>query len=148
MSDAPDQGGTAEPQFSEEELRALEAELEKINVDEVILQTIVSLVNLGARKGALGAPPEAGVKPDWEQVREAIEAVRALLGVIETKHGDKLGPIREAVSQLQMAYAAGSGAAAGAPASASPRSGAGDQPPQPQGPGGAQSSGRLWVPGQ
>lgn len=136
MSDISDKGPAgAPPEFTEEELRALEAELEKITVDEVILQTIVSLVNLGARKAALGAPPEAGIKPDWEQVREAVEAVRALLGVIEAKHGDKLGPIREALSQLQLAYA---GNASGAPGGA----------PEPPKPPSAQESGRLWVPGQ
>ena len=44
-------------EFSEEELRALEAEMERITVDDVLLQTLVSLLNLGARKAGLGAPP-------------------------------------------------------------------------------------------
>ena len=124
------------PQISEEELRALEAELERVHVDDVILQTIVSLINLGARKGAVGAPPEAGITPDYEQLRIAIDAVRALLPVIEARHADKLGQVRDAVSQLQLAYAQApsSGAAA-------PEEGAAE----PQKPS---SSGRLWVPGQ
>src|SRR3954452_944022 len=100
------------PPISEEELRALEAELERVTIDDVILQTIVSLINLGARKGAVGAPPEAGLTPDYDQLRTAIEAVRALMGVVEPRHGDKIGPIRDAVSQLQMAYAQGAGQAA------------------------------------
>ena len=58
MSEQPGQ------QISEEELRALEAEIDRIHVDDVILQTIVSLINLGARKGAVGAPPEAGSPAD------------------------------------------------------------------------------------
>ncbi len=123
-----------QPEFTEEQLRQLEAELERITVDDVILQTIVSLVNLGARKGAVGAPP--GVEGDREQLHQAIEAVRALMPLVEARHGDKLAPIRDAVSQLQMHYAR----MAGAP------------PQQPQqgkeGPGPAQGSGRLWVPGQ
>jgi hypothetical protein len=45
------------PQFSEEELRALEAEMEKLTVDDVLLQTLVTLINLGARKAGLAAPP-------------------------------------------------------------------------------------------
>ena len=40
-------------QPSEEEIRALEAELEKLTVDDVLLQTIVTLINLGARKAGL-----------------------------------------------------------------------------------------------
>ena len=40
-----------EPQFTEEELRAIEAEMEKVTVDDVLLQTIVSLLNLGRPQG-------------------------------------------------------------------------------------------------
>jgi hypothetical protein len=144
--------------ISEEELRALEAEIDRINVDDVVLQTIVSLINLGARKGAVGAPPEAGLTPDYEQLRTAIEAARALLAVVEPRHGSELGPIRDALSQLQLAYARGAGAAAPAPAPQAAGPGAAEGPaeagpdaPEPQGgqgPGPAQRSGRLWVPGQ
>jgi hypothetical protein len=142
MSDQP--GG----QMSEEELRAIEAEIDRINVDDVVLQTIVSLINLGARKGAVGAPPEAGLTPDYEQLRTAIEAIRALLTVVEPRHGAQLGPIRDAVSQLQLAYAQGTGGQV--PPAAAPSGGAGgqgqggQQPPRPQGGQGS----RLWVPGQ
>ena len=129
-----DQG---QPQITEEELRALEAELERVHVDDVVLQTIVSLINLGARKGAVGAPPEAGITPDYDQLRIAIDAVRALLPVIETRHADKLGQVKDAVAQLQLAYAQGTGAAGGQAPPAK-------EPEKPS----AQSSGRLWVPGQ
>jgi hypothetical protein len=139
MTDQPGQ-----PQLSEEELRAIEAEIDRINVDDVVLQTVVSLINLGARKGAVGAPPEAGLTPDYEQLRIAIEAVRALMGVIEPRHADQLGPIRDAVSQLQMAYAQGTGNQAVPQQQPQPGAG-GQQPPRPQGGSGAS---RLWVPGQ
>jgi hypothetical protein len=135
-----------EPPLSEEELRALEAELERVTVDDVLLQTIVSLINLGARKGAVGIPPEAGIQPDYEQLRVAIEAVRALLPVIEPRHGDKLGQIRDALSQLQMAYAQGAGAAGTVPSGGDDGGSAGQEAGGGRGP--AQSSGRLWVPGQ
>ena len=46
-------------QPSEEEIRALEAELEKLTVDDVLLQTIVTLINLGARKAGLAEGSEA-----------------------------------------------------------------------------------------
>jgi hypothetical protein len=131
-----DQG---QPELTEEQMRALDAELERIHVDDVILQTIVSLINLGARKGAVGAPPEAGLTPDNEQLRIAIDAARALLAVVEPRHADKLAPFRDALSQLQMHYARAVGGGQDAPAA--------DEPPQ-EGSGPAQSSGRLWVPGQ
>ena len=46
-----------EPQLTEEQLRQIEAEMERISVDDVLLQTIVTLLNLAARKAGLGAPP-------------------------------------------------------------------------------------------
>jgi hypothetical protein len=131
-----------EPQFSEEELRAIEAEMEKVTVDDVLLQTIVSLLNLGARKAGLGAPPgEPPREPDLEQVRQAVDGARALMPLVEPRHGEQLGPIRDALSRLQMFYAQRSGGQAAAP---------GKEPAaqQDSGAGSAQSSGRLWVPGQ
>jgi hypothetical protein len=128
--------------MTEEEMRAIEAEIDRIHVDDVILQTIVSLINLGARKGAVGAPPEAGLTPDHEQLGIAVDAARALLQVVEPRHGDKVGPIRDAISQLQLAYAKGTGQSP--PASEPGTSGGQQQPPRPQGGQGS----RLWVPGQ
>jgi hypothetical protein len=139
---------TQEPQFTEEEMRAIEAEMEKVTVDDVLLQTIVSLLNLGARKAGLGGKPGAPApEPDLGQVRQAIEGARALLPLVEPRHGEQLGPIREALSRLQLFYAQnqthppGQAAPAGEPAP-------GAQPQQGPGQGSAQSSGRLWVPGQ
>jgi hypothetical protein len=135
---------TQEPQFSEEELRAIEAEMQNVTVDDVLLQTIVTLLNVGARKAGLAAAPpaegEAPPEPDLEQVKQAIEGARALLPLVEPRHGQQLGPVKDALSRLQMFYAQRSG---GAPA--------GEQtPPQQKDPGtgSAQRSGRLWVPGQ
>ena len=127
-----------QPELTEEQLRALDAELERIHVDDVVLQTIVSLINLGARKGAVGAPPEAGLTPDNEQLRIAIDAAKALMAVVEPRHADQLAPFRDALSQLQVHYARAVG---GQPAEG------GEEPGKEQS-GPAQSSGRLWVPGQ
>jgi hypothetical protein len=130
----------SEPQLTEEQIRQLEAELERISVEDVLLQTIVSLINLGARKGGLASPPGEGPPPDWPQMRMAIEGARALMPLLEAEHAEQLAPVRDALSQLQLAYAQGSGGAAteGADAPAAP------EPKPPEGPGG----GRLWVPGQ
>jgi hypothetical protein len=62
-------------------------------VEQVLLGTAVSLVNL------------AGVRltehKDVAQAKEAIDAARALLPLCPE---DKTGPIKEALSQLQMVY--------------------------------------------
>jgi hypothetical protein len=131
--------------FSEEEIRRLEAEMERISVDDVLLQTTVTLLNLAARRAGLANPPGEGPPPDWEQVRQAIDGARALLPLLEPRHGAELGPVRETLSRLQMLYAqAHGGPQPEAPdAPAAPQAG----PPEPEGPGPGQSSGRLWVPG-
>jgi hypothetical protein len=134
-----------QPEFSEEELRALEAEMERISVDDVLIQTTVTLLNLAARKAGLAAPPGQGPAPDWEQTHTAIEAVRALLPIVEPEHGEALAPVRDALSRLQMAYVQLTGGQAQtAPEQKPPEGGQGEQ----GGPGPAQQSGRLWVPGQ
>src|SRR3954447_20936889 len=103
-------------QFSEEELRAIEAEMVKLRVDDVLLQTLVTLINLGARKlgpQPVPGPPERGgaggegSEPvrDLEEVRLAIEGARALLPVLEPRHGAELGQVKQALSQLQIAWA-------------------------------------------
>lgn len=113
----------------------MQAELARITVDDVLLQTVVTLLNVGATKAGLADP---SVQPDLEQTRQAIEGARALLPLLEARHADKLGPVRDMVSQLQMAYAqlAGGGAPGGAQTP--------EEPPQPEPP----AASRLWVPGQ
>ena len=132
-------------QPSEEEIRALEAEMEKLTVDDVLLQTIVTLLNLGARKAGL----VEGSTADLPQVKQAIDGARALLPVVEPRHGEQLAPVRDALSRLQMAYVQQSGGRPEPQQEPPPP----QQPPQPQQPqpgqaGPAQKSGRLWVPGQ
>jgi hypothetical protein len=130
-------------QPSEEEIAALEAEMAKLTVDDIVLQTIVTLLNLGARKAGLAEGAEA----DLPQVKKAIDAARALLPIVEPEHGEALGPVKEALSRLQMVYVQQSGgkqepAAAQEPAPA-------EKPPPASGEAGpAQKSGKLWVPGQ
>jgi hypothetical protein len=126
-------------QPSEEEIRALEAEMEKLTVDDVLLQTLVTLLNLGARKAGL----VEGAEADLPQVKQAIDGARALLPLVEPRHAEQLGPVRDALSRLQMLYVQKSGGEA-APAAEQPMP---DQP-EPEGPGPAQRSGRLWIPGQ
>ena len=138
-----------EPQLTEEQLRQIEAEMERITVDDVLLQTLVTLLNLAARKAGLASPPGEGPPPDLEQMRQAIDGARAILPLVEQRHADQLGPVRDTLSQLQMAYTQLRGQGGGEPGD---EGGGGGTPPQepkrPAGPGAALSSGRLWVPGQ
>ena len=89
----------AEPGPTEEQIRAFEEQLKHIRVEDVIVQTLVTLVNLGARR--LGLTGEPGTR-DLAQAQLAIEGARALMPLVP---GDELGPIRDALSQLQVAFA-------------------------------------------
>jgi hypothetical protein len=161
--------GEAQGQPSEEELRAAyEAEMSRISSADMILQATVSLLNIGGHRLGLSAGPDqpAGGARDLEQVRDAIDGARALLPILERRQPSEMRPLRDALSQLQMAYAREAGAASppGDPATAQEAPHASkpdaDRPdaskpdaPQPAadkpgGPGPAESSGRLWVPGR
>jgi predicted NBD/HSP70 family sugar kinase len=144
--------GTEGRQPTEEELRAAyEAELKRISVDDVIVQTIVSLLNLGGRRAGLAQGTED--ERDLDQVRQAIEAARSLLPLVEGVLGQDARALRDALSQLQMAYAQLAGGGAQPPAReeeppAAAEGEAPEDPARPGEPGPAQRSGRLWVPGQ
>ena len=142
--------------MSEEEMRArLEEELRRITVPDVLLQTIVSLVNLGGQR--LGLTPDTEDMRDLEQARLAIEGVRALLPVLEQLDAEQMRPIRDALSQLQMAYAqlagregapsgAGDPGAGGGPESAREAEPGPAQAQRPPGGPAAGERGGLWVP--
>jgi hypothetical protein len=135
-------------QPSEEELRAAyEAEIKKLRVEDVVIQTVVSLVNLAGRKAGLA--PGTEDERDLDQLRVAIEASRALLPLVEEELGPDATQVRNALSQLQVAYAQGAGEGGGpgetppSPGGPAQQGGAGE-PQQPQQP----PASRLWVPGQ
>ena len=138
MSEQEPQGQPREP-TDEELAAAYEAQLKQIRVEDVLIQTLVSLLNLGGRKAGLSPGTEG--ERDPEQVRQAVEGVRALLPVVEPLLGPDAPQIREALSQLQLAYAQIAGGSAPQPAEEPAKN-------DPEGPGPAQSSGKLWVPGQ
>jgi len=150
----------AQGQPSEEELRAAyEAEMSRISSADMILQAAVSLLNIGGYRlgsSATGGEQQAGGTRDLEQVRDAIDGARALLPILERCRPGELRPLRDALSQLQMAYAREAGASApagqtGAQQGAPPagkRDAPAAQEEKPSGPGPAESSGRLWVPGR
>jgi len=124
--------------LSEEELRAAyEEQLKQVRVEDVLIQTVVSLLNLGGRKSGLA--PGTEDEKDPEQLRQAIDGVRAVLPLVESALGPDAKQLRDVLSQLQMAYAQQ------APPGSAPAAG---EPDKPADTGPAQPSGRIWVPGQ
>jgi hypothetical protein len=153
LNDLPDgeQHLGREPgETSEEELRArLEEELKKITVRDVLVQTAVTLVNLGGQR--LGLTEQSRDARDVAQTRTAIDAVRALMPLLERDDPDVVRPLRDALAQLQMAYAnevgAGEQPAGGEPGTGGPPPGGqraaseSDRSSPRRG-----SHGGLWVP--
>jgi hypothetical protein len=137
---------TSTPEPTDDELRAaLEQEMKRLRVEDVLLQSVVSLINLGIRR--LGVAEGTEDERDLEQARLAIESVRALMGVLEEAAPEQLPAIRDGLSRLQLAYVQEGGhAAPGGPAPAGEKPDSGASKPGDTGP--AQRSGRLWVPGQ
>jgi hypothetical protein len=81
----------------EEELRArLEEQLRNIRVQDLLLESVASILNLSARRIANAE------ERDLEQGRIGIEAVRAVLELLEPGPREQ---VREALSQVQMLYA-------------------------------------------
>jgi hypothetical protein len=152
-------------QPTEEELRAAyEAEIKQVRVEQILLENIVTLVNMGMRR--TGLIPGTEDERDPLQVMVAIEGVRAHLPLIEQIAPEQNQPIQDAVSQLQMAFVQIGGAEAvqgaaqaaeGAATGATPPQAAPTPPPAappkpgpilPGQGGPAQKSGKLWIPGQ
>jgi hypothetical protein len=125
----------------EEMRRRFEEEIRKLRIEDVLLQSVVSLINLTSRR--IAKPDEQ----DLDQARLGIDAIRALVDHLPSEPASQ---VRQALSELQVAYAseAGGGAApGGAPGGAEgePEGGGGGA----AGPGAApkqdESSG-LWTP--
>ena len=88
---------TPPTEAEQEELqRRLEEQLRKVRVQDLLLESVVSILNLSA--GRNGKADER----DLDQARVGIEAVRAVLDLIDPEPREQ---VREALSQVQMLYA-------------------------------------------
>src|SRR5262245_971439 len=95
MEGTPPPPGAEQP--SEEELRArIEEQLRQVRVQDLLVESAASIVNLTARRIAKED------EQDLEQARVGIEAVRALVELID---GEVQTQIRGALSELQLLYA-------------------------------------------
>lgn len=168
MNQPPDQGPGPSPapggptpaggQPTEEEMHAaLDAQMREIRVEDLLLQSIASLINLSARRIAKEDERDLG------QAQLGIDAVRA---VVDLLPAEPAAQVRNALSELQVLYAqaaggpspsepdGGEGGGPGAPGGASgPQGGSGGPtptpPPRPQGPSPQRGEAppRLWTPG-
>jgi hypothetical protein len=131
-----------EQQPSEEEVRArLEEQIRQLRVQDLMVESVVSVLNLTARRIAKED------ERDLEQAGVGIEAIRAWVDLLPE---EAAAQIRQALSELQVLYAKAveGGGGEGEPSAGPDQTG----PPQGGQPGGAPGSGagepppRLWTP--
>lgn len=143
MAEPPQDDPSAEQPPTEEELqRRLEEQLRQVRVQDLLLESVASILNLSARR--IGKADER----DLEQARIGIEAVRAVVDLLEPAPREQ---VREALAQVQMLFAReAQGGEGAAPGAAEPTPATGSEPPQPpQTPrpaGGREPPPRLWTP--
>jgi hypothetical protein len=133
--------GEQEPQLTEEEARArIEESLRKVRVQDVLLEAVVTLINLTARRIAKDD------ERDLDQARVGIEAVRALSGLLEP---DAQTQVRTALSEIQMLYARQAGGQPSEPSEGAEPAAA-ETEPSPAAEGERGGPGKpppgLWVP--
>lgn len=127
--------GAGEEQLSQDELRRrLEEQLSKVRVQDMLVESVASILNLTARRIAKED------ERDLEQARLGIDAVRALVDMLEPEPRSQ---VQNALSEVQMLYAREAGGG--------PRpEGEEGQPPapdrEPGAPGGGKRDSRLWTP--
>jgi hypothetical protein len=152
MNDDPQQGeeqpGEEQPgaeQPTEEEMRRrIEEQLRKVRVQDLLLESVASVLNLSARRIAKED------ERDLDQARVGIEAVRAVVDLLDPEPAEQ---VRAALSEVQMLYAK---AAGGGDGGGGPDEGGGEAPDAPpkQPPGGAKppttgpgpAPSKLWTP--
>jgi hypothetical protein len=114
---------------NEDEIREA---LKKIRVEDVLLQTAATLIDLAARR--MGLAEDDGPK-QLDQAKLAIDAIRALQPLMTE---EQQTAIREPLSQLQMAYAREAQGAAEPPA---PKA-----DPEPDEEERAKARSKIWTP--
>lgn len=133
----PDPQGGPLP-LTPEEQEMLDQQMSQVRVEDLLTQTVASVLNLSARR----IVKEDEV--DLDQARIGIEAVRALIALLPQEVADA---VKEPLSQVQMLYAerAGDGGPGDGPAPEPP--GAGEAPPAPPEPEPGPPKGPgLWTP--
>jgi hypothetical protein len=118
----------------EEELRQrVDEQLRKVRVQDLLLESVAGILNLSARRIAKDD------ERDLEQARVGIEAVRAVVGLLEPEPAKA---VRDALSELQVLYARQASGGA---------EGGGEEAPEPEQrpetpPRRGEPPPRLWTP--
>ena len=93
-----------------EAMRRLEEEIGRLSVDDHVMLMMHSLSSLAVDR--LGLTPDTAGRKDLEQARLAVDAFRALLGVLDGRRpAEEIIGHRAVLSQMQMAYVAALGPA-------------------------------------
>ena len=140
----PEQDPSAPPQLTPEEQEMLEQQMREIRIEDILAQTVASLLNLSARR--IVKDDEV----DLDQARTGIEAVRVLRDLLPPEVAEA---VQEPLLYAQRAgtqegepgqgdAASGDAAPGGAPGAGAPA--AEQEPPQQQRPPGP----KLWTPGR
>ena len=142
MADEQAAGGDPTEQAqqpSEEELRAqLEEEIKRVRVEDVVLQSVVSILNLSARRIAKDD------ERDLDQAKVGIDAARALVDLVKP---DAQPQLRQAISELQMLYAQHAGEGSGGSGGGGADGGADEDSGSEQGTSGPpKGDSGLWTP--
>ena len=100
-----DEAKSADLQAEDAEMmERLQQEIRNLPVAEHVLYMMHSLSALAV--GRLGLSDDEKARPDLEQARLAIDALRALMDVMERVRPDEAAAQRGALAQLQLAYVA------------------------------------------
>ena len=95
----------SEREPTEEEIaRELANELSKLKVEDVLIQTLITISSVGYRR--LGLTPETRDDRDLVQAQLAIDTMRALVPVLEkVVPAELIRDFNQSVANLQLAYA-------------------------------------------
>lgn len=131
-------GGAPSAAEQEELQRRLEQQLREVRVQDLLLESVASILNLSARRIAKAD------ERDLEQGRIGIDAVRAVLELIDPEPREQ---VRDALSQVQVLYAREAQGGGGEGDDEGGGQAGGEEPPADQGPDptGGRPSG-LWTP--
>jgi hypothetical protein len=94
----------SDPETQEQLARELAEELRKLRVEDVVIQTLITISSIAYRR--VGLTPETKDDRDLQQAKLAIDTMRALTPVLEAVVPDELiRDFNQSVASLQLAYA-------------------------------------------
>jgi hypothetical protein len=94
----------SEPEDQERIARELVEELRRLKIEDVLIQTLITISSLGYRR--LGLTPDTKDERDLVQAKLAIDTMTALTPILEAVvPAELLRDFNQSVASLQLAYA-------------------------------------------